>query len=138
MTFSRGRMSPEGSRQRMIDNTRMLESEFMEADADLTEQILTSRRTRKSKENWGNSSIAKYVCSFPLLFRILNRLGGFCLLRWLFPVECLDWGFEYFDVEAEVWFDLVVPVDVLVYGFELVAFLFVDAVEAFQLPVGFP
>ena len=34
-----------------------------------------------------------------------------------------------------MWFDLVVPVDVFVYRFELVLFLFVDAVEAFQLPV---
>ena len=34
-----------------------------------------------------------------------------------------------------MWFDLVVPVHVLVHGFELVAFLFVDVVEAFQLPV---
>jgi len=34
-----------------------------------------------------------------------------------------------------VWFDLVVPVHVLVHGFALVAFLFVDAVEAFQFPV---
>jgi hypothetical protein len=53
-------------------------------------------------------------------------------------VEGLDWGFERFDVEAEVRLDLVVPVDVLVYASELVAFLLVDAVEAFQLPVGFP
>jgi hypothetical protein len=37
-----------------------------------------------------------------------------------------------------VWFDLVVPAHILVYASELVAFLFVDAVEAFQLPVGFP
>ena len=37
-------------------------------------------------------------CSFPLLFRILNRLGGFCLLQWKFPVERLDWCFEGFDV----------------------------------------
>ena len=35
-----------------------------------------------------------------------------------------------------MWFDLVVPADVFVYGFELVLFLFVDAVEAFQFPVG--
>ena len=35
-----------------------------------------------------------------------------------------------------MWFDFVVPVDVLVYGFELVLFLFVDAVDAFQLAVG--
>jgi hypothetical protein len=47
-------------------------------------------------------------------------------------VEGLDWGFERFDVEAEVWLDLVVPVHVLVYRLELVAFLFVDAVEPFQ------
>lgn len=31
--------------------------------------------------------------------------------------------------------DLVVPVHALVHGFALLAFLFVDAVEAFQLPV---
>ena len=35
-----------------------------------------------------------------------------------------------------MWFDLVVPVHVLVHGFELVLFLFVDAVEAFQFAVG--
>jgi hypothetical protein len=35
-----------------------------------------------------------------------------------------------------MWLDLVVPVEVLVYRFELMLFLFVDAVEAFQLPVG--
>jgi hypothetical protein len=35
-----------------------------------------------------------------------------------------------------VWFNLVVPVHVFVYGSELVTFLFVDAVEAFQFPVG--
>jgi hypothetical protein len=33
-------------------------------------------------------------------------------------------------------FDLVVPVDVLVYRLELVAFLVVYAVEAFELAVG--
>jgi len=35
-----------------------------------------------------------------------------------------------------VWLDFVVPVDVLVYASELVPFLFVDAVEAFQFAVG--
>ena len=50
-------------------------------------------------------------------------------------MERLDRCPQGFDVEAEVWFDLVMPVYVLVYGFELVAFLFVDAAEAFQLPV---
>jgi len=34
-----------------------------------------------------------------------------------------------------VWFDLVVPVYVFVYASELVAFLVVDAVEAFQFAV---
>ena len=34
-----------------------------------------------------------------------------------------------------MWFNLVMPVHVLVYGFELVLFLFVDAVDAFQFPV---
>ena len=33
-------------------------------------------------------------------------------------------------------FDFVVPVDVLVYGFELMLLLVVDAVEAFQFAVG--
>ena len=47
----------------------------------------------------------------------------------------MDGCFERFDVEAEVWFDFVVPVDVLVDGFELVAFLFVDAVEVFHFAV---
>ncbi len=51
-------------------------------------------------------------------------------------MEGLDWCLERFDVQAEVWFDFVVPVDVLVYRFELVLFLFVDAVDAFQFPVG--
>jgi hypothetical protein len=60
------------------------------------------------------------------------------LLGWLFRVEGLDWGFERFDVEAEAWFDLVVPVYVFVSGFELVSFLFVDAVEAFQFAVCLP
>ena len=35
-----------------------------------------------------------------------------------------------------MWLDLVVPVHILAYRFELVAFLFVDAVEAFQFAVG--
>ena len=35
-----------------------------------------------------------------------------------------------------MWLDFVVPVDVLVYRFELVLFLFVDAVEAFQFAIG--
>jgi len=51
-------------------------------------------------------------------------------------VEGLDGCFERFDVEAEVVFDLVVRVDVLVNRLELMLLLFVDAVEAFQLPVG--
>ena len=50
-------------------------------------------------------------------------------------MECLDRRLQGFDVEAHMRFDLVVPVDVLVYASELVAFLFVDAVEAFQLAV---
>ena len=50
----------------------------------------------------------------------------------------MDWGFERFDVEAEVWFDLVVPVYVFVYASELVSFLFVDAVDAFQFAVCLP
>ena len=50
-------------------------------------------------------------------------------------MEGLDWCFERFYVEAEVRFDLVVPVHVFGYGFELVSFLFVDAVDAFQLAV---
>jgi len=33
------------------------------------------------------------MCSFPLLFRILSCLDGFCLFEWKFPVEGLDWGF---------------------------------------------
>lgn len=33
-------------------------------------------------------------------------------------------------------FDLAVPLDVFLYRFELVTFLFVDSVEAFQLTVG--
>jgi hypothetical protein len=37
--------------------------------------------------------LATRQCSFPLLFRILDCLDGFGLLRWLFPVEGLDWGF---------------------------------------------
>jgi len=51
-------------------------------------------------------------------------------------VECLDWCFEGLDVEAEVWFDLVVPVHTLVYRFELMPLLFVDTVEAFEFAVG--
>ena len=47
----------------------------------------------------------------------------------------LGLGFLGFDVEAGVRFDFVVPVYVFVYGFELVLFLFVDAVEAFQFAV---
>jgi thiamine pyrophosphate-dependent acetolactate synthase large subunit-like protein len=39
-------------------------------------------------------------------------------------------------IHIEVVFDLVVPVDVLVNRLELMLLLFVDAVEAFQLPVG--
>ena len=50
-------------------------------------------------------------------------------------MECLDGCFERFDVEAEVGLDLVVPAHVLVYASELMPLLFVDAVEAFQLPV---
>ena len=34
-----------------------------------------------------------------------------------------------------MWLDLVVPADVFVYGFELVPFLFVDTVDAFQFAV---
>jgi len=34
-----------------------------------------------------------------------------------------------------MWLDLVVPADVFVYRFELVAFLFVDTVDAFQFAV---
>jgi hypothetical protein len=62
-------------------------------------------------------------------------LDGFCLFEWEFPVEGLDWCFERFDVEAEVGLDLIMPVHILVYGFELVPFLFVDTVEAFQFTV---
>jgi hypothetical protein len=50
----------------------------------------------------------------------------------------LDRCFKGFDVEAHMRFDLVMPVDVLIDGFELMPLLFVDAVEAFRLPVCFP
>jgi len=35
-----------------------------------------------------------------------------------------------------VWLNIVMPVDVFVYAFQLMPFLFVDAVEAFELAVG--
>ena len=43
------------------------------------------------------------------------------------------YGFDRLEqFEAHLWFDFVVPVDVFVYASELVLFLFVDAVDAFQ------
>ena len=45
-------------------------------------------------------------------------------------MEGLDRCFQGFEVEAKVRLDLVMPVNLFVYAFELMPFLLVDAVEA--------